>query len=162
MVSIKRKIDKLKGYVGHIKIDEQGRIVESKNIANPAKLAEIVNVNLKKGNEEARELGFKRMNGFAMFGEKESLAFMKGLGVVVDSEKVDWQDLFVYYTFNVAFCATGVILTVFSLILFYIAIFTKFMYFLAPEPRFYIPTILIIIGVFFLAISKSKLAYRLE
>ncbi|TRM80189.1 hypothetical protein DJ524_08440, partial [Sulfolobus sp. D5] len=131
MVSIKRGIDKLKGYVGHIKIDEQGKIIESRNVENPAKLAEVINFNLKRGNEEARELGFNKMNGFAIFGEKESLVFMKGLGVVVDSQKVDWQDVFTYYTFNVAFCATGVVLTVLSLILFYIAIFTNFMYFLA-------------------------------
>jgi hypothetical protein len=33
---------------------------------------------------------------------------------------------------------------------------------LAPEPRFYIPSVLIIIGVILLAASKSKFNYRLS
>ncbi|WP_338604320.1 hypothetical protein V6M85_06175 [Sulfolobus tengchongensis] len=155
-------VKKLKGYMGHIKINSEGRIEESSNVENVSKLAEIILFNLKKGNEEARELGFNRLNGFAMFGSNRSITFMKGIGVIVDNEKADWQELFTYYTYNSSFIITGVILIALSAILFYFGLLTSALNFLAPEPRLYIPLILIIIGVTFLALSKTTLSYRLE
>ncbi|MEM0264309.1 MAG: hypothetical protein QXQ01_08185 [Saccharolobus sp.] len=53
-------------------------------------------------------------------------------------------------------------LVIISIILFYFALFTALMNFIAPEPRLYIPSLVIIIGVIFLAISRTRLAYRLE
>lgn len=44
-------------------------MIESKNVENPKEWAEIIKFNVKKGNEEARELGFGHMNGFAMIGK---------------------------------------------------------------------------------------------
>lgn len=153
---------KLKGYIGHLKINDQGKIEESVNVDNAEKLAEILMFNVKKGNEEAKELGFNKMHGFAMIGSNKSLAFMKAMALIVDTEKTDWQDLFIYYTYNKSFIVTGAILVIISVLLFYMALLTNMLNFLAPEPRLYIPSILIIIGVIFLAISKSSLSYRLE
>ncbi|MCH4816079.1 MAG: hypothetical protein QXY87_12615 [Saccharolobus sp.] len=155
-------IKKLKGYVGHIKINEEGKIEESSNIDYPSKLVDIIKFNLKKGNEEAKELGFNKINGFAMFGSDKSLTFMKGLAIVVDNEKADWQDLFTYYTYNKTFIITGVVLVILSILLFYYGLLTSVFNFMAPEPRIYIPTILLLIGVIFLALSKSTFSYRLE
>ncbi|QXJ31304.1 hypothetical protein [Saccharolobus shibatae] len=155
-------IKKLKGYVGHIKINEEGKIEESSNIDYSSKLVDIIKFNLKKGNEEAKELGFNKINGFAMFGSDKSLTFMKGLAIVVDNEKADWQDLFTYYTYNKTFIITGVVLVILSILLFYYGLLTSVFNFMAPEPRIYIPTILLLIGVIFLALSKSTFSYRLE
>nr|WP_276321728.1 hypothetical protein [Saccharolobus shibatae] len=152
----------MKGYVGHIKINEEGKIEESSNIDYPSKLVDIIKFNLKKGNEEAKELGFNKINGFAMFGSDKSLTFMKGLAIVVDNEKADWQDLFTYYTYNKTFIITGVVLVILSILLFYYGLLTSVFNFMAPEPRIYIPTILLLIGVIFLALSKSTFSYRLE
>ncbi len=155
-------IKKLKGYIGHIKINEEGKIEESSNIDYPSKLVDIIKFNLKKGNEEAKELGFNKINGFAMFGSGKSLTFMKGLCIIVDNEKADWQDLFTYYTYNKTFIITGVVLVILSILLFYYGLLNSVFNFIAPEPRIYIPTILLLIGVIFLALSKSTFSYRLE
>ncbi|ACP36768.1 conserved hypothetical protein [Sulfolobus islandicus Y.G.57.14] len=155
-------IKKLKGYIGHIKINEEGKIEESSNIDYPSKLVDIIKFNLKKGNEEAKELGFNKINGFAMFGSGKSLTFMKGLCIIVDNKKADWQDLFTYYTYNKTFIITGVVLVILSILLFYYGLLTSVFDFIAPEPRIYIPTILLLIGVIFLALSKSTFSYRLE
>ncbi|MEM3204472.1 MAG: hypothetical protein QW232_09705 [Saccharolobus sp.] len=152
---------KIKGYIGHVKINDQGKVEES-NMENAEKIAEFISFNVKKGNEEAKELGFNKLHGFAMFGSDNSLAFMKNLALVVDTDKTDFNDLFTYYTFNKSFCVTGVALVIISIILFYFALFTALMNFIAPEPRLYIPSLVIIIGVIFLAISRTRLAYRLE
>ncbi|QGA53247.1 hypothetical protein GFS03_00855 [Sulfolobus sp. E5-1-F] len=155
-------IKKLKGYIGHVKINEEGKIEESSNIEDPSKLVDVIKFNLKKGNEEAKELGFNKINGFAMFGNDKSLTFMRGLAIIIDNEKADWQDLFTYYTYTKAFIITGAVLVVLSILLFYYSLFTPIFNFMAPEPRIYIPTLLLIIGVIFLALSKSTFSYRLE
>ncbi|AAK42762.1 hypothetical protein SULI_02270 [Saccharolobus solfataricus] len=155
-------VKKLKGYEGHVKIDENGEIEESSNIENLSKLVELIKFNLKKGNEEAKQLGFNKLNGFAMFGSNKSLTFMKGLAIVVDNDKADWQDLFTYYTYNKTFIITGGVLVLLSILLFYYGLLTPMFNFMAPEPRIYIPTILLLIGVIFLILSKSTFSYRLE
>ena len=63
------------------------------------KIAEYISFNVKKGNEEAKELGFNKLHGFAMFGSDNSLAFMKNLALVVDTDKTDFNDLFTYLYF---------------------------------------------------------------
>ena len=84
---------KIKGYIGHVKINDQGKVEES-NMENAEKIAEFISFNVKKGNEEAKELGFNKLHGFAMFGSDKSLAFMKNLALVVDTDKTDFNDLF--------------------------------------------------------------------
>lgn len=152
-------VNKLKGYYGHIAIDENGKVIES-NLENPEEWANVLTFNVKKGNEEAKELGFNRMNGFAMFGSNYSLAFMKNMGVVVDTRKADWQELFTFYTYSVSVLIVGIVITAISIILFGLA-FTPYMNWIAPEPRFYFPILLLIIGIVFLVASKSSMAYRL-
>lgn len=155
-----KKVEDIKGFYGYVAIDDNGKVTQSKNVDNPDEWAEVLSFNTKKGNEEAKEMGFNRMNGFAMIGSNYSLAFMKGLGVIVDTKKADWQELFTYYTYSWSILIAGIVVTAISIILFGLA-FTPYMSWLAPEPRFYLPSILIIIGVILLASSKSSLAYRL-
>ncbi|BFH72345.1 hypothetical protein SJAV_02890 [Sulfurisphaera javensis] len=155
-----KRADEIKGYYGHIAVDENGNVTNSKNIDNPEEWAKVVSFNVKKGNEEAKELGFNKMNGFAMIGRDYTLTFMKGLGVVVDTKKADWQELFTYYTYSWSILITGIIITALSIILFGLA-FTPYMSWLAPEPRFYLPSILVIVGIMLLVASKSSMAYRL-
>ncbi|MEM0264310.1 MAG: hypothetical protein QXQ01_08190 [Saccharolobus sp.] len=52
---------KIKGYIGHVKINDQGKVEES-NIENAEKIAEFISFNVKKGNEEAKELGFNKLH----------------------------------------------------------------------------------------------------
>ncbi len=151
---------KIKGYLGHVKVDNQGNVKES-DIENAKDIAEILKNNIQKGNEEAKELGFSKINGFAMFGSQKSLAFMKNEAVLVDTRKADWEELFVKYTFIKSWLAGGIVLTVLSIIMYYLAIFTSYLDYFAPEPRLYLPTIILLIGVFMLALSKSKYSYRL-
>ena len=151
----------VKGYVGHIKMSKDGRVVESNNVENPEKLAQVLDFDVKKGNEEARELGFGRMHGFAIIGEKKSLTFMKGEALIVETDKADWQELFLHYVYNKGYIVVGAVLLVLTALILYLDIFTSAMDWLAPEPRYYIPTILALIGVFFLGVSKTSLSYRL-
>lgn len=152
---------KIKGYIGHVKIDTQGNVKES-DIENANDVAEILKNNIQKGNEEAKELGFSKINGFAMLGSQKSLAFMKNEAVLVDTKKADWEELFVKYTFIKSWLVGGIVLTVLSIIMYYLAIFTSYLDYFAPEPRLYAPTIILLIGIFMLALSKSKYSYRLE
>ncbi|AWR95813.1 DUF2173 family protein [Acidianus brierleyi] len=152
---------KIKGYLGHVKVDNQGNVKES-DIENAKDVAEILRNNIQKGNEEAKELGFSKINGFAMFGSQKSLAFMKNEAVLVDTKKADWEELFVKYTFIKSWLVGGIVLTVLSIIMYYLAIFTNYLDYFAPEPRLYAPTIILLIGIFMLALSKSKYSYRLE
>ncbi|EZQ10578.1 MULTISPECIES: DUF2173 family protein [Acidianus] len=151
---------KTKGYLGHVRISPEGRVVES-DVSNSEEIAKVIKFNIEKGNEEAKELGFSKLNGFAMIGSDKSLAFMKNLAVLVDNQKVDWQELFVEYVYNKVWIAIGSILVIISVILYYLAIFTPFMNYFAPEPRLYLPTILILVGVIFLGMSRTKFSYRL-
>lgn len=155
-----KEVRKLKGYYGHVVVNDKGEAVQAENVEEKDKWAKVISFNVKKGNEEARELGFSRMNGFAMFGSNYSLAFMKGLGVVVKTKEADWQELFTYYTYSMTILISGIIVTIISFILFGLA-FTPVMSGLAPEPRFYGPAILLLIGVVLLASSKSSMSYRL-
>ncbi|QIW24561.1 hypothetical protein EWF20_10745 [Sulfolobus sp. S-194] len=155
-----KKVEEIKGYKGHIALNEEGKVIQAKNLENEEEWANVLKFNVEKGNEEAKELGFNKMNGFAMIGSNYSLAFMKGLGVVVDTRKADWQELFIYYTYSWSVLITGIVITALSIILFGLA-FTSYMSWLAPEPRFYLPAILLIVGIVFLAASKSSMAYRL-
>ena len=155
-----KEVKKLKGYYGYVKIDEQGNAVQAENVENKEEWAKVISYNLKKGNEEAKELGFNKMNGFAMFGSNYSLTFMKDLGVIVNTKEADWQELFTYYTYSLSVLITGIVITAISIVLFGLA-FTPYMDWLAPEPRFYLPSILIIVGIVFLFSSKSSMAYRL-
>lgn len=157
----------MKGYVGHIKLDDQGNVIESKGVDNPNDWAEVIKFNVKKGNEEARELGFGKMNGFAMIGKDYSLTFMKNGAYIVKTNEADWHEIFVKYTYSYTTLIVGLFLTILSIIIFiidftpainYIPYFNQ----MAPEPRIYIPTILIILGVIVLAASKSKFNYRLD
>lgn len=156
-----------KGYVGHIKFDDQGNVIESKNVENPKEWAEIIKFNVKKGNEEARELGLGRMNGFAMIGKDYSLTFMKNGAYLVKTREVDWHDLFVKYTYSYTTLITGLFLTILSIIIFLIDVTPAINYIpyfnqLAPEPKFFIPILILLVGVVLLGISKSKFNYRLE
>ncbi len=151
---------KVKGYIGHVKINNEGKVIES-NVDNAEEIAKILKINVEKGNQEAKELGFNKMNGFAMFGSSKSLTFMKDTALVVDSKKADWQELFSTYTYIKSWLIGGIALLVISLILYYLAIFTSYMNYFAPEPRYYTPTILLLISVFMIVLSKSKYSYRL-
>jgi hypothetical protein len=157
----------MRGVHGYIKINDEGKVIESQNVENPEQWAEIITYNVKKGNEEARELGFGRMNGFAMIGKEYSLTFMKGGAYIVKTNEVNWQELFIKYTYSMTTLIAGIVLTALA-ILFFIIDLTPlvnsipYVNSLAPEPRFYIPSILIIIGVILLATSKSKFNYRLS
>ena len=156
----------MRGVHGYIKINEEGKVVESQNVENPELWAEIITYNVKKGNEEARELGFGRMNGFAMIGKEYSLTFMKGGAYIVKTNEVNWQELFVKYTYSYSVLIAGIILTALAIIFFgldFSPLIKSIPYVnsLAPEPRIYIPMILIIIGVLLLASSRSKFNYRL-
>jgi len=155
-----KEVKKLKGYYGYVKIDEQGNAVQAENVENKEEWARVISSNLKKGNEETKELGFSRMNGFAMFGSNYSLAFMKDLGVIVNTKEADWQELFTYYTYSLSLLIIGIVITAISIVLYGLA-FTPYMNWLAPEPRYFIPTMLIIAGIVFLFSSKSSMAYRL-
>lgn len=62
------------------------------------KINDIIKYNVAKGNEEAKELGFSRLNRFVMIGSSKSLTFMKNKAFV-DTTKADWQELFVTYTY---------------------------------------------------------------
>jgi roadblock/LC7 domain-containing protein len=152
---------KLKGYIGHVKIDDKGHVKES-DVGNAEDIASILERNVEKGNEEAKELGFSKLNGFAMFGSQKSITFMKNEAILVDTKKADWEDIFVRYTFIKSWLAGGIILVALSIIMFYLAIFTSYLDYFAPEPRLYTPTIILLIGVFMLALSKSKYGYRLD
>jgi hypothetical protein len=151
---------RVKGYIGHVKIDKEGKVVES-NVNNAEEIAKILKFNIEKGNQEAKELGFNKINGFAMFGSTKSLTFMKDTALLVDNKKADWQELFTTYTYIKSWLIGGIALLVLSLILYYLAIFTSYMDYFAPEPRFYTPTILLLISIFMIVLSKSKYSYRL-
>lgn len=151
----------VKGYVGHIKIGKNGKVVESNNVENPERLAQVLDFDVKKGNEEAKELGFRKMHGFAIIGERKSLTFMKGEAIIVETDKADWQELFLHYVYDKGFIAVGAVLLVLAAVIFSIDVFTTAMEWLAPEPRYYIPLLMALIGVFFLGVSKTSLSYRL-
>ncbi|MCI2414007.1 MAG: hypothetical protein MPF33_01950 [Candidatus Aramenus sp.] len=156
-------MSKVKGYVGSVKIDDSGNVVrtdldkeEAEEIANALKF------NVQKGNEEARELGFSKMHGFAMFGSEKSLAFMKNKALLVRTKEADWQELFVMYTYIKSWLAGGIALIAISIVMFILAIFTSALDYFAPEPRLYLPSILLLIGVFMVGLSKTRFSYRLE
>ncbi|AWR99228.1 hypothetical protein [Metallosphaera hakonensis] len=150
---------KIKGYLGHIKVDDQWKVVEKVNVED--RLAEILKFNVEKGNQEARELGFKKMNGFAMMGSKRSLAFMKGEAVVVETSKADWQELFVHYVYMKGWLILGVVLLALSIALYYMSFATTYLDYFAPLPRLYLPTILLIISLIMIPSSKTRYTYRL-
>ncbi|BCS92298.1 hypothetical protein L3N51_01234 [Metallosphaera sp. J1] len=150
---------KIKGYLGHVKVDEKWNVVEKVNVSE--ELAGILKFNVEKGNEEARELGFKRMNGFAMMGSKKSLAFMKGEAIMVETSKADWQELFVHYVYMKGWLALGIALLVLSVVLYYMGFATPYLDYFAPLPRLYLPTILLLISLIMIPSSKTRYTYRL-
>ncbi|AWR96324.1 DUF2173 family protein [Acidianus sulfidivorans JP7] len=152
---------KIKGYLGSVELD-QNKNVKRADIDDANKIAEIVKANIEKGNEEAKELGFSKLNGFAMIGSSKSIAFMKNKAVIVDTNKADWQDLFVTYTYIKSWLVGGIILLAISVIWYILAFTTSYLDYFAPEPRVYIPTILLLIGIFMTALSKTRYSYRLE
>ncbi|MBW9141673.1 MAG: hypothetical protein K1T65_08350, partial [Candidatus Aramenus sp.] len=58
--------------------------------------------------------------------------------------------------------AGGIALIAISIIMFFLAIFTSALDYFAPEPRLYLPSILLLIGVFMVGLSKTRFSYRLE
>lgn len=155
------KFEKILGYKGHITIREN-RIIEARGVEDAETLKDIIITNIEKGNRDAKELGFNKLRGFIMFGEESSLVFMKDTALIVDTKKTDWQNVFTTYTYYKSWCVGGIVSLLLSFIFFYIVLFTNILNWLAPEPRFYIPTILLIIGIFGLSVAKTKLAYRLD
>ncbi len=156
-------MSKVKGYVGSVKIDDSGSVVWTDLDKEDAEeIAKILKFNVQKGNEEARELGFSKMHGFAMFGSENSLTFMKNKALLVRTKEADWQDLFVMYTYIKSWLAGGIALIAISIIMFFLAIFTSALDYFAPEPRLYLPSILLLIGVFMVGLSKTRFSYRLE
>lgn len=156
-----KKLQRLKGYVGHVEIDESGNVKESENVKDAKALAEILAFNVRKGNEEAKELGFSRMSGFAMIGENRSLAFMKGLGVIVETDKADWQELFTFYTYVKSFLIGGISLIVLGVILIVLWLTTPPFSTFATDAKVYITILTFLVGSVLLAASKSSMAYRL-
>lgn len=154
-------MSKLKGYIGELELDEKGNVKKS-NLDNAQTLAEILKFNVNKGNEEAKELGFSKLHGFAMIGSDKSITFMKNKAYVVETSKADWQQIFVTYTFIKSWCAGGVALFIISIIWFALALTTPYLNYFAPEPKFYIPTLLLLISIFMMSLSKSRFSYRLE
>ncbi|MEM0363936.1 MAG: hypothetical protein QXV69_04820 [Sulfolobaceae archaeon] len=155
------KYEKVPGYVGHLTIKE-GNVLESRGIEDPEAIKNIILENLKIGNEQANELGFNKLRAFIMIGGERSLIFMKNTALVVDNSKTDWHNVFLTYTFYKSWCVGGVISLFISFVLFYLVIFTNVFNWLAPEPRFYLPTLFLLLGIFGLAVSKTRLAYRLD
>jgi hypothetical protein len=117
--------------------------------------------NVEKGNQEARELGFSKLNGFAMMGSVKSLTFMKNEAIMVETEKADWQELFVHYVYMKGWLALGITLVILSMILYYMAFFTSYLDYFANLPRLYLPTILLIVGLIMIPSSKTRFSYRL-
>ncbi|ARM74803.1 hypothetical protein [Acidianus manzaensis] len=152
---------KIKGYLGSVEVDNNGNVKKS-DIDEADKIAEIIKANVEKGNQEAKELGFSKLNGFAMLGSSKSLTFMKNKALIVDTHKADWQDLFVTYTYIKSWLAGGIALLAISIIWYIIAFTTPYLDYFAPEPRVYTPTILLLIGIFMTALSKTRYSYRLE
>jgi len=155
------KFEKIPGYVGHVVIKE-GKVVESKGVENAELVRDIVLENLRIGNEQANELGFNKLRSFIMIGGEKSLVFMKDTALVVENSKTDWHSVFLTYTFHKSWCIGGVVSLLISFILFYLVLFTTTFSWLAPEPRFYLPTLFLLIGIFGLAVSRTRLAYRLD
>ncbi|MFP3204850.1 MAG: hypothetical protein RXS23_05405 [Metallosphaera yellowstonensis] len=150
---------KIRGYIGHVRVDDNWRVVEKVNV--PDQLAEILKFNVEKGNQEARELGFSKLNGFAMMGSVKSLTFMKNEAIMVETEKADWQELFVHYVYMKGWLALGITLVILSMILYYMALFTSYLDYFANLPRLFLPTILLIVGLIMIPSSKTKFSYRL-
>ncbi|QKR00080.1 hypothetical protein GWK48_06560 [Metallosphaera tengchongensis] len=150
---------KIKGYLGHIKVDNNWDINEKVNV--PDELLSILKFNVEKGNQEAKELGFNRMNGFAMMGSKKSLAFMKGEVVMVETDKADWQELFVHYVYMKGWLALGIGILILSIILYYLSLDTSLLDYFAPLPRLFVPTILLLISLVMIPASKTRYTYRL-
>lgn len=154
-------MSKLKGYIGEVELDEKGNIKRS-NVDKADKIAEIVKFNVNKGNEEAKELGFSKLNGFVMIGADKSITFMKNKAYIIDTNRADWQQIFVNYTFIKAWCAGGVALLVISILWLALAIMTPYLNYFAPEPKFYIPILTLLISIFMISLSKSRFSYRLD
>ncbi|AEB95887.1 hypothetical protein [Metallosphaera cuprina] len=150
---------KIKGYLGHIKVNDKGEVIEKVSVDE--KLADILKYNIEKGNQEAKELGFSKMNGFAMMGSKKSLAFMKGEAILVETSKADWQELFVHYVYLKGWLALGIVLLILSIALYYMALATAYLDYFAPLPRLYVPTLILIISLIMILSSKTRFAYRL-
>lgn len=150
---------KIKGYLGHIKVNDKGEVIEKVSVDE--KLADILKYNIEKGNQEAKELGFSKMNGFAMMGSKKSLAFMKGEAILVETSKADWQELFVHYVYLKGWLALGIVLLILSIALYYMALATTYLDYFAPLPRLFVPTLILIISLIMIPSSKTRFAYRL-
>lgn len=150
----------MKGYVGHVKLKD-GKVVE-KDIEDAEKIAEIIQPNLKKGQEEAEELGFKKLHGFVMIGQECSLAVMKDEAVVVKTMSADWQEVFRYFTYFKGYLLGGVAILILATLFGIFAFATPDLDYFNVTPKIFITLLLYIIGGVTVAMSKSKWSYRLD
>ncbi|BBD73145.1 hypothetical protein HS1genome_1534 [Sulfodiicoccus acidiphilus] len=147
----------MRGELG--RIDLRSGKVEGE-VERAEELASLLKEDCQVGEREAIELGFRKLNGFVILGEKRSIAFAKNVAVIVDNSFVTWDELFVHYGLDRTYLTVGAVLTGLSLMLFYLALGTSLLDYFAPEPRLYTPILMLLLGLTFLGISKSRPKYR--
>ncbi|BCU66793.1 hypothetical protein HS7_02300 [Sulfolobales archaeon HS-7] len=124
-------------------------------------LGKVAREDLKKGMEEAKELGFKRINGFAVIGTKGSVVHVRNKVILVDTYNTNWDSLFRYFTFFKGYLIAGVVLFSLALLMTYLSFFTSYMNYFEPGPKIYSNILLYIISIILLFMSRTKWSYRL-
>lgn len=147
----------MRGEIGRLDVGK-GRV--SGQVPDLERLSAILKEDAELGEREADELGFRNLNGFVIIGERTSVAFAKNEAVIVDNQSVDWNDLLVHYGLDRIYLSIGAVLTFFSILLYYFVLGTRLFNYFAPEARLYVPTLLLLLGLTMLGISRSRPTYR--
>ncbi|MUN28921.1 hypothetical protein [Sulfuracidifex metallicus] len=151
-----------KEILGELNINQSGKVIgHAGDIENPEEIGEIISYNLKKGMEEAKDLGFSSIHGFAMIGSERSLAFMKGKALILDTKQTSWQDIFLGYVFSKWILILGIVVTILALGIMATGVFTNIFTWFSLNSRLYFSIAALIVGISLIFMSKSELSYRL-
>ncbi|BBG24791.1 hypothetical protein [Sulfuracidifex tepidarius] len=150
-----------KGILGEVQVENGSVKGTQGDVRNPEEIAKIVQGNIEKGMQEARDLGFSAIHGFAMIGSERSIAFMKGKAVVASTKEVSWQDVFLGYVYSKGLLVLGILVTILALGIMVTGVFTGIFTWFSLNARLYFSIAALVVGISLLVASKSELSYRL-
>ncbi len=150
-----------KGILGEVEVENGSVKGTQGDVRNSEEIAKIVQQNMEKGMQEAKDLGFSAIHGFAMIGSERSIAFMKGRAVVVSTKEVSWQDIFLGYVYSKGLLVLGILVTILALGMMVTGVFTGIFTWFSLNARLYFSIAALVVGISLLVASKSEMSYRL-